>query len=178
MYLKDGVNMKFKIIYSNRKTIAIKIESGEVIVKSPRGKSVAELQKIVEKHSEWIEKAKKRELAKRNRYSDLTDEKIKLLKKEARVYFSNLCRYYSKIMNLSYSKLRISSAKTRFGSCSSNKTISFSYLLMLYPENAREYVVVHELAHLCEMNHTRKFYDIIEKYMPDYKERRKLLKNT
>jgi predicted metal-dependent hydrolase len=49
---------------------------------------------------------------------------------------------------------------------------------MLYPEAAREYVVVHELAHLCEMNHSARFYAIIERYMPDYKERKKLLKQN
>ena len=80
-------------------------------------------------------------------------------------------------MNLSYGRITITSAKTRFGSCSSQGNISFSYRLMLYPIEAREYVVVHELAHLLEMNHSKRFYAIVERYMPDYKERRKKLKN-
>ena len=79
-------------------------------------------------------------------------------------------------MNLKPSRITITGARTRFGSCSSKDNLSFSYLLMLYPEAAREYVVVHELAHLSEMNHSKRFYAIIEKYMPDYKERKKLLK--
>ena len=80
-------------------------------------------------------------------------------------------------MGLKYSRITITGAKTRFGSCSSKGNISFSYRLMLYPEAAREYVVIHELAHLLEMNHSKRFYAIIEKYIPDYKERKKLLKN-
>ena len=168
--------MDFKVVYSTRKTVAIKIDNGEVIVKSPKRFSRSELAKIVDQHREWIEKAKIREKAKRDKYSARTDSDIKLLKKLARAYFTEKCEYYAGLMHLSYGKLRISSAKTRFGSCSSNKTLSFSYLLMLYPEQAREYVVVHELAHLVEMNHSPRFYSIIEKYMPDYKIRKKLLK--
>jgi len=79
-------------------------------------------------------------------------------------------------MSLKHGRITITSAKTRFGSCSSKGNISYSYRLMLYPEAAREYVVVHELAHLLEMNHSKRFYAIIEKYLPDYKERKKLLK--
>ena len=80
-------------------------------------------------------------------------------------------------MNLQYGRITITSAKTRFGSCSSKGNISYSYRLMLYPEEAREYVVVHELAHLLEMNHSKRFYAVVEKYLPDYKLRRRLLKN-
>ena len=79
-------------------------------------------------------------------------------------------------MGLKYSRITITSAETRFGSCSSKGNISYSYRLMLYPEAAREYVVVHELAHLLEMNHSKKFYAIVERYLPDYKERRRMLK--
>ena len=79
-------------------------------------------------------------------------------------------------MGLKYGRISITSAKTRFGSCNSRGNIAYSYRLMLYTEAAREYVVVHELSHLLEMNHSKSFYSIVEKYMPDYKERRKLLK--
>lgn len=168
--------MDFEIVYSKRKTVAIKIENGHIIVKAPKSISRKEIKSIVEKHREWIEKALAREKTKREKYESLSESEIKLLKAQARIYLTTLCERYSKIMNLSYNRITITSAKKRFGSCSSNKNISFSYLLMLYPERAREYVVVHELAHLLEMNHSKAFYEIIEKYLPDYKERKKLLK--
>ena len=168
--------MDFQVIYSKRKTVAIKIENGSVIVKAPKGIGKKEIKAIIEKHKEWIEKAIEREKDKRERYEALTSDEIKQLKKGARTYLTSLCEYYAGIMNLSYNRITITSAKTRFGSCSSDKNISFSYLLMLYPEAAREYVVVHELAHLVEMNHSVAFYRIIERYLPDYKERKKLLK--
>ena len=79
-------------------------------------------------------------------------------------------------MGVDYGHISITSAKTRFGSCSSKGNIAFSYRLMLYPEAAVDYVVVHELAHRKEMNHSRAFYKLIEEILPDYKQRRKLLK--
>ena len=85
-------------------------------------------------------------------------------------------RQYAKIMGLKYSRITITGAKTRFGSCSSKGNISYSYRLMFYPESAIDYVVVHELAHLIEMNHSQRFYAVIEKVLPDYKERIALLK--
>ena len=80
-------------------------------------------------------------------------------------------------MGLKFSRITITGAKTRFGSCSSKGNISYSYRLLLYPDAAIDYVVVHELAHLVKMNHSAQFYKIIESVLPDYKERIRLLKN-
>ena len=168
--------MKYSVIYSDRKTVTLTVKDGDVIIKAPRKIKKRELVKIIEKHREWIAKALEREKQKREKYENLTEAEIKVLKKEAKKYLSEKCEYFASIMGLSYNRITITSAKTRFGSCSSSKNISFSYRLMLYPEPAREYVVVHELAHLKEMNHSPNFYAIIEKILPDYKERKKLLK--
>lgn len=168
--------MKYSVIYSDRKTVTLTVKDGDVIIKAPRKIKKRELVKIIEKHREWIAKALEREKQKREKYENLTEAEIKVLKKEAKKYLSAKCEYFASIMGLSYNRITITSAKTRFGSCSSSKNISFSYRLMLYPEPAREYVVVHELAHLKEMNHSQRFYAIIEKILPDYKERKKLLK--
>ena len=170
--------MDYEVLYSKRKTVSIKIENGKVMVKAPLGLAKREIKSIVEKHRAWIERAIERDKLKRDKYEIMDDLQIKLLKKQAGEYLTELCRRYAHIMGVSYNRISITSAKKRFGSCSSNKNISFSYLLMLYPEAAREYVVVHELAHLTEMNHSARFYAIVEKYMPDYKERRKLLRST
>ena len=84
--------------------------------------------------------------------------------------------YFSKLMGVEPCSVRITGAQKRFGSCSSKGNICFSFNLMQYPEEAVDYVVVHELAHLIELNHSRKFWDIVEKYIPDYKVRRQMLK--
>ena len=111
-----------------------------------------------------------------SRFENLTDADIKRLKKEAKVYFAEKTEYFAKIMGIDYGRITITSAQKRFGSCSSSGNISFTYRLMLYPDAAREYVVVHELAHRREMNHSKRFYAIIEAVMPDYRYRKRLLK--
>ena len=168
--------MEYKVIYSDRKTVNISVKDGSVVIKAPKRIKKEELLRIIEKHKAWIDKAVIREREKREKYETLDENEIKALKKSAREYLTEKCEYFSKLMGLEYNRITITSAKTRFGACTSAKNISFSYRLMLYPEPAREYVVVHELAHLIEMNHSKKFYAIIEKYLPDYKERKKLLK--
>ena len=169
--------MDYKVIYSDRKSIGIKIENGGITVKAPRGVSSSYIDKVVIAHKDWIERTLVREKRKAELEGVDDPEKIKALKNSAKVYFAERCRYYADIMSVTYGTVKITSAKTRYGSCSSKGNICFSYRLMLYPEAAREYVVVHELAHRTEMNHSRRFYAIVEKYMPDYQQRRKILKD-
>lgn len=169
--------MKYEVIYSQRRSVSIKIKDGQVIVRAPIGLKDDALRSIIDKHKDWIDKTLAKEIVAQKKEEALSDEDINKLKKEARIYFCEKARLYANVMGVNYNRITITSAKTRFGSCSSAKNISFSYRLMLYPESAREYVIVHELAHLKEMNHSKRFYAIVEKYMPDYRERRKILKN-
>ena len=76
----------------------------------------------------------------------------------------------------SVKSVRITSARTRFGSCSADNGISLSLYLMLYPEEAREYVILHELCHTVEHNHSRRFYALLDRYMPDHRKSRNLLR--
>ena len=92
------------------------------------------------------------------------------------MYLPQRVEYYGGLMGLMPLGISITGARTRFGSCSSAGRICFFWRLMQYPDEAVDYVVVHELAHLAYMNHSRDFYALIEKYMPDYRRRKKLLK--
>ena len=168
--------MEYQVQYSKRKTISISVKDEAVIVKAPIGMGKKQIDAVITKHQKWIEKAIERCRNKKKLECNLDDEKIKELKLQAKAYFDIKTREFSKIMNIKYGRVTITSARTRFGSCSSKANISYSFRLMLYPEAAREYVVVHELAHIKEMNHSERFYNIVRTYMPDYKERKKLLK--
>ena len=168
--------MEYKVVYSVRKTISISVDASGVTVKAPIGTDDKIVEKVLIKYSGWIEKNLELQKKKNDREKDLTEEEIKQLKKQARRYFVEKTEYFSQIMGLKYGRITITSAKKRFGSCSSQGNISFSYRLMLYPESAREYVIVHELAHLKEMNHSSKFYEVVANVLPDYKRRKRLLK--
>lgn len=168
--------MEYKLIYSNRKSISASVKGGVLTVRAPRGISKAVIDDFLKKHSAWIDEHLTASIKKEERYSALSEADIAELKRSARAYLSVKTEYYANIMGLKYSRITITSAKTRFGSCSSKGNISYSWRLMLYPEPAREYVVVHELAHLVEMNHSARFYRIVESILPDYKERKRMLK--
>ena len=168
--------MEYKIVYSVRKSISISVDKAEVTVKAPLGTDNKKIEEVVSKHIRWIEKNIEAQREKAELHRTLSDDEIKSLKKAARVYFKDKVEYFANIMDLMYGRITITSAQKRFGSCSSAGNISFSYRLMLYPEAAREYVIVHELAHLLEMNHSKRFYEIVAKVLPDYKWRKRLLK--
>ena len=168
--------MEYRVVYSRRKTLSISIDKCEIVIKAPIGTDDKRIKKLLEKHASWIEKHLEIQKKKASLFDNLNEDDIKKLKKNARIYFKEKLEHYSNIMGLKYGRMTITSAQKRFGSCSSQGNISFSYRLMLYPEPAREYVVVHELAHLKEMNHSKRFYKIIEAILPDYKWRKSLLK--
>lgn len=168
--------MEYKLIYSDRRTLSMSIKDGELIIRAPKNVKNDVILKFIEKHSSWIKKNIEKSKKDTERFNGLTDSDILELKKQAKKYFALKTQYYSKIMNVNYGRITITSAKTRFGSCSSKGNVSFSYRLMMYPEVARDYVVVHELAHRIEMNHSKRFYKIIENVFPDYKDRKRMLK--
>ena len=100
---------------------------------------------------------------------------IKIYKNLAREEIAKKVEYYSKIMNTEYSGIKINSAKTRWGSCSGRNSLNFSWKLILADENTINYVVVHELAHTIEHNHSEKFWNIVKRFFPDYNESKKNL---
>ena len=97
-------------------------------------------------------------------------------KQNALPYLAARTEYFAALMELKPTGIKITSAQKRFGSCSGKNSICYSWRLMLYPPEAIDYVVVHELAHIVYKNHSAKFYALVVKYLPDYKEREKLLR--
>lgn len=147
----------------------------EIIVRAPKKMSDREIAEFVNKYRGWIDEKlpeARRRAEKKRKISENEEE----LRQAAHEIIPPLVETYSKIMELRTSSVRITSAEKRFGSCSGKNSLCFSWRLMAYPIEAVEYVVVHELAHIKHHNHSSAFYSLIEKYMPDYKERQKLLK--
>lgn len=168
--------MDYKLIRSKRKTIELSISDDFLLlVKAPLKMSTEDIEKFVLKHERWIEKQiiKKRE---HDEKFALSPEEETVLKEKALPYLTERTEYFAKFMGLKYTGIKITSAKKRFGSCSGKNSICYSWRLMQYPPEAIDYVVVHELAHIVYKNHGKVFYKLIEKYLPDYKKREKLLK--
>ena len=167
--------MDYTLRFSNRRTLALQIQKdGSLLVLAPFFTSRERIECFVEEKSLWIEKARK-QMQKRRKYPE-DPEEIRRLVVKAKELLPQRVAFYSEKMGLKPQRISITKAKTRFGSCSSKKTISFSCFLLLYPPEAVDYVVVHELAHIRHKNHGPDFYALVQRYMPDYQARKKLLK--
>lgn len=168
--------MEYSVIKSNRKTISLSVNDDLIpLVRAPYFVSENRIKSFVEDNADWLQKAiekKRNELEKYN----LSDKELDKLIKKAEVYIPSRVEHFSGIMKLEPSGVKITKAKKRFGSCSSSNSLCFSCYLMLYSKSVIDYVVVHELAHIKHHNHSKDFYKLIEKYLPDYKERIKQLK--
>ncbi|SCZ80631.1 M48 family metallopeptidase [Acidaminobacter hydrogenoformans] len=94
----------------------------------------------------------------------------------AKLWFSSRVEYYGQRMALTPKAVKISRAKTRYGSCSSRGNLNFCWRVLLAPQFVADYIVVHELAHLAHLNHSKAFYAVVERALPDYREAQKWLK--
>lgn len=171
----------YELKRSNRKTISIRITKDcRVVVGAPFFVTQNKIDSFVNEHTSWIEKNLKiqQERAK-NSPSELTKDEIVKLKNDAKNYIVPKVEEYASIMGLEYGDIKITSAKTRFGSCNTvTHNLCFSYHLITKPAEAVDYVIVHELAHIVYPDHSKNFYNYIEKFMPDYKNRIKILKSN
>lgn len=167
----------YELVRSKRKTVAIQIKpGGKVIVRAPMRMSQKAIEKIVEKNTAWIANALERQHERDELHPQPSDEEIQLLREKAKQIIPQRVEYFSNLTGLYPTSLKITSATTRFGSCSGKNGICISLYLMQYPPEAIDYVVLHEIAHIKHHNHSAQFYAFIEQYMPDYRQRIALLK--
>ena len=170
-----------KIIKSNRKTIAVEIKSdATVIVRVPSRMTDREIYRFLKEKEGWIkEHLKEAEKLQKEKedVQKLTMEEVRQLADLALEKIPERVRYYAEIMKVSYGRITIRNQKTRWGSCSGKGNLNFNCLLMLAPEKVIDYVVVHELCHLIEMNHSKAFWEQVERVMPDYKVQKQWLKD-
>lgn len=157
---------QYEIIYSKIKNVYIQIKEGKVLIKAPKRISQKELEKIIEKKSDWINKNLERSNQKQAREIIYTEEQFKqIVEKNA----NELIR----ITGLTPNKIRIRNIKYAWGTCSINKNITINYNLIKYNELAIKYVILHELCHLKYMNHSKEFWNLVSQYMPEYKKIKK-----
>ena len=161
-----------------RKSVSFKFnEKGEIHCFVPLKFSDAEILELVRKHrralSNRFENAKER-----NNLPSLTENDLRLLAEKALDVIPPLVKRFAKEMGVTYGRITIRNQKTRWGSCSSKGNLNFNCCLMLLDESLIEYVVVHELAHRKEMNHSPAFWAEVEKILPDFSERRKRLRSV
>lgn len=177
--------LNIKLIKSSRSSLSLEVTpNAEVIVRAPYNISDSAIQTFIQKKWFWINThilIAKKNMATSNDSIDkekLTLYELKKLYKEAFIKFKNRVEYYAPIIGVSYNKISIKSQTSRWGSCSSQKNLNFNCLLMFAPPETLDYVVIHELCHLKEMNHSNKFWLLVKQIMPDYKQHKQWLKDN
>lgn len=168
------------VLCSKRKSLTIEVNPDlSVVVKAPVGVEFSLIKNFVLSRTDWItQKLDVYNNAPKPMSLLISEKERKAYKKQAREKITEYVDYYGRKMGVSYGRIAIREQKTCWGSCSSKKNLNFNWKLILMPPEIMEYVVVHELSHLFEMNHSKKFWKIVETYLPDYKVRRKWLKDN
>ena len=169
------MDVPYQIIKSDRKTIAIQIKpDGQVVVRCPKRMRIEEARRFAESKADWIEK----HLAKRppQDVAKYTPKEIEQLREQARKLIAERVKHFAPIVGVTYGQIAIRTQHTRWGSCSSKGNLNFNCLLALVPPEVLDYVVVHELCHRKELNHSARFWNEVERILPGYKAQRKWLK--
>ena len=180
----DHTDYEITLIRSRRKSLAIEITPElQVVVRAPARMPVREINAFVQEKDDWIRAhlqrmAGKKRLREQCREQALSKEELQELAAQAMKLIPQKVHYYAQIIGVTYGRITIRNQRTRWGSCSGKGNLNFNCLLLLMPEEVLDYVVVHELCHRKEMNHSARFWEEVEKILPDYRQRRKWLKDN
>ena len=166
----------YTLIRAKRRTMSLQLDrEGKAIVRAPRGVKKEYIDRFVAAHESWLARARAKQEARRLAHPEPTDSERAALIAQAKEYLPRRTAHWSAVMGLVPAGIKITSARTRFGSCSGKNSLCFSCFLADYPPRAVEAVVVHELCHIKEKNHGPRFYALLEGFLPDYRARRALL---
>lgn len=170
--------MEYQLIRSSRRTVAIQIEpDGSVLVRAPKRCSKAMIEGFVQEKKAWIVRKQAEVLERARRQQESVRQQPALDEADYRRYQAQAAQLirqkvaaYAARMQVDYGRITIRDQRTRWGSCSAKGNLNFNWRLILAPEEVLDYVVVHELAHRREMNHSSRFWNQVEAVLPDYRE--------
>lgn len=169
--------LTYQLIRSRRKTISIQISpKGDVIIRCPLRMSDAAVRSFVESKRLWME-SKLQQLSAAPRLPVLTEEERQALIMQAKRLLPERTAYFAPLVGVTYGRVTIRTQRSRWGSCSGKGNLNFNCLLMLSPPEVQDYVVVHELCHRKEMNHSPRFWTEVERVLPNYREPKQWLKD-
>ena len=163
--------MEIEVIRSNRKTLALELHPNRLLVRAPMGATEKDIRAFVQENQGWIEKNLAKMQAQQQAAAcvkRLTMEEIQQLADLALKIIPERVKYYAPLVGVSYSRITIRNQRSKWGSCSSKGNLNFNCLLMLAPPEVLDSVIVHELCHRKEMNHSPRFYAEVLRVFPDY----------
>ena len=173
--------IRISVIRSARKSLGLEgRDANTVLARIPTRVSDRELKAFVENHRSWIlektEVMAEREEKRKSTPAPPPELLSKTDRMKIQLKIGKRVRHYCEAMGVTVGYVTVKNQKTRWGSCSAKGNVNFNYQLAFLPDELLDYVVIHELAHRRHMNHSRAFWAEVEKYCPDYLERREQLK--
>lgn len=177
----DIPTLPLKILRTPRKTISLEITPDGLLVRAPRHMTRSQIDTFLTAKRSWIEKhwrIMQERQATLNQLPPFTPEEIRALAEKAMIVIPERVKHYAPLIGVDYGRITIRNQRTRWGSCSGKGNLNFNCLLMLLPDDVIDSVVVHELCHRKQMNHSPQFYAEIEKVFPEYQRCRKWLKEN
>ena len=176
-YLSDPAT---RLIRARRKTLSIRItQEGNLEIRAPLGMPKGRIEAFLKEKAQWIETHRAKVLAEyaQGQEAPLGEEEILTLAEQMRQRLPEKLNRHAASMGVTFGNVTIRCQQTRWGSCSSRGNLNFNCLLMLAPEEVLDYVVVHELAHRKQMNHSALFWQEVARECPDYKKSLRWLKD-
>ena len=178
--------IRVEVVYSRRRTLGLEVRAdGRVILRAPKGLSNQAVMDFVKERQAWIvqkwfetERIRRQKAERPPRDYEQNPALEAQYRKEARRRITERAAYFAEKMGVDYGRIAIKAAKTRWGSCSAQGNLNFHWKLILMSPAILDYVVVHELAHRIEMNHSPRFWAQVERILPDYRERRRWIKEN
>ncbi len=168
------MEMEIEVIRSSRKTLSAQIRDGRVIVRAPLRATDESIRLFLGKHKKWLDA----HLEKARDVRRLTPEEKRALAEEALRVIPGRVAHYAPLVGVTYGRITIRDQRSRWGSCSSKGNLNFNCLLMLAPPEVLDSVVVHELCHRKELNHSDRFWAEVYRVYPDYPACRKWLNDN
>lgn len=170
-----------KIIRSKRKTMGIEVNSQGLIIRAPLHMTDRQINEFILQHKDWIDKSLQKLEARQKELADvpaLSMDEIRELAEQALKVIPERVKHYAEKIGVTYGRITIRNQRSRWGSCSSKGNLNFNCLLMLTPPEVIDSVVVHELCHRKELNHSDRFYAEVLRVFPDYWKWDKWLKDN
>ena len=164
--------MEYRLIRSRRKSLSLEITPDGLLVRAPLFMPKREIEAFIHDRRGWIVKQEQKMAEKKaeaKALGILSEEEIRQLKREARRVIPQRVAFYAEKVGVNYGRISVRAQKTKWGSCSAEGNLNFNYLLMLAPPEVLDSVVVHELCHRKEMNHSDRFYAEVLRVYPEYK---------
>ena len=170
--------MQYELVRSDRKTISVQVRNdGQVIVRAPWHMAEQDIRRFLASKADWIARHLAA-VAQRPVEPAFTAAQLQQLANAALQDLPPRVARYAAMIGVTYGSITIRAQKSRWGSCTAKGNLNFNCLLMLCPESIRDYVVVHELCHRKEMNHSPRFWSEVARFIPDYAVRRKWLRDA